>query len=100
MSPCPYSEVVRSSYHEGWRSKAASRLSGMNRFERRSYDAMGSPAELLEQATKPLHRAMLLNFWSPCAPRGRGRFEEIVAPDMMVDGPVVRGCTGGQTLWS
>jgi vanillate/3-O-methylgallate O-demethylase len=22
VSPCPYSEVVRSSYHEGWRSKA------------------------------------------------------------------------------
>ena len=23
VSPCPYSEVVRTSYHEGWRSKAA-----------------------------------------------------------------------------
>mgnify|MGYP006316227177 CR=1 FL=1 len=22
VSPCPYSEVVRASYHEGWRSKA------------------------------------------------------------------------------
>jgi hypothetical protein len=22
VSPCPYSEVARSSYHEGWRTKA------------------------------------------------------------------------------
>jgi hypothetical protein len=62
----------------------------MNRFEQAVYDCMGPTAELLEQTTKPLHRAMLLNFWRHVHLEGAGRFEEIVAPDMMVDEPVYR----------
>ena len=62
----------------------------MNRFERAVYDCMSPTAELLEQTTKPLHRAMLLNFWRHVHLEGAGRFEEIVAPDMMVDEPVYR----------
>ena len=62
----------------------------MNRFEQAVYDCMSPTAELLEQTTKPLHRAMLLNFWRHVHLEGAGRFEEIVAPDMMVDEPVYR----------
>jgi hypothetical protein len=62
----------------------------MNRFEQAVYDCMNPTAELLEQTTKPLHRAMLLNFWRHVHLEGAGRFEEIVAPDMMVDEPVYR----------
>ena len=62
----------------------------MNRFEQAVYDCMNPTAELLEQTTKPLHRAMLLNFWRHVHLEGAGRFEEIVAEDMMVDEPVYR----------
>ena len=62
----------------------------MNRFEQAVYDCMNATAELLEQTTKPLHRAMLLNFWRHVHLEGAGRFEEIVAADMMVDEPVYR----------
>ena len=62
----------------------------MNRFEQAVYDCMNPTAELLEHTTKPLHRAMLLNFWRHVHLEGAGRFEEIVAPDMMVDEPVYR----------
>jgi hypothetical protein len=47
-------------------------------------------AKLLDQTTKPLHRAMLLNFWRHVHLEGAGEFEKIVAPDMMVDEPVYR----------
>ena len=53
-------------------------------------------AELLEQTTKPLHRAMLLNFWRHVHLEGAGEFETIVASDMMVDEPVYR-VTWGQS---
>jgi hypothetical protein len=62
----------------------------MNRFEQAVYDCMNPTAELLEQTTKPLHRAMLLNFWRHVHLEGAGRFEEIVAEDMMVDEPEYR----------
>ena len=62
----------------------------MNRFEQGVYDCMIPTAELLEATTKPLHRAILLNFWRHVHLEGAGEFEQIVAPDMMVDEPVYR----------
>jgi len=62
----------------------------MNRFEQGVHDCMIPTAELLERTTDPLHRAMLLNFWRHVHLEGQGRFDEIVAPDMMVDRPVYR----------
>jgi hypothetical protein len=62
----------------------------MNRFEQAVYDCMIPTAELLEQTTKPLHRAILLNFWRHVHLEGAGDYERIVAPDMMVDEPVYR----------
>jgi hypothetical protein len=62
----------------------------MNRFEQGVYDCMTPTAELLEQTTNPLHRAMLLNFWRHVHLEGAGEFDKIVASDMMVDHPVYR----------
>jgi hypothetical protein len=62
----------------------------MNSFEQGVRDCMIPTAELLEQTRKPLHRAMLLNFWRHVHLEGAGEFERIVAPDMMVDEPVYR----------
>jgi hypothetical protein len=62
----------------------------MNRFEQGVYDCMAPTAELLEQTTNPLHRAMLLNFWRHVHLEGAGEFDKIVAADMMVDHPVYR----------
>jgi hypothetical protein len=62
----------------------------MNRFERGVYECMNPTAELLEQTTKPLHRAILLNWWRHVHLEGSGQFDRIVAPDMMVDHPVYR----------
>jgi hypothetical protein len=62
----------------------------MNRFERAVSDCMIPTAKLLERTAEPLHRAMLLNFWRHVHLEGAGEFEEIVAPDMMVDHPVYR----------
>ena len=62
----------------------------MNRFEQAVYDCMIPTAELLEETTKPLHRAILLNFWRHVHLEGAGEYERIVAPDMMVDEPVYR----------
>jgi hypothetical protein len=62
----------------------------MNRFEKAVYDCMGPTAALVEETTKPLHRAMLLNFWRHVHLEGAGEFERIVADDMMVEEPVYR----------
>jgi hypothetical protein len=62
----------------------------MNRFEQAVYDCMSPTAELLKQTTKPLHRAMLLNWWRHVHLEGSGQFDKIIAPDMMVDNPVYR----------
>ena len=62
----------------------------MNRFEQAVYDCMIPTAELLAETTKPLHRAILLNFWRHVHLEGAGQYEQIVAPDMMVDEPVYR----------
>jgi len=62
----------------------------MNRFEQAVYDCMNPTAELLERTTKPLHRAMLLNFWRHVHLEGAGEYERILAPDMIVDEPVYR----------
>ena len=51
---------------------------------------MEPTAKLLERTTKPLHRAMLLNFWRHVHLEGAGEYDKIVAPDMMVDHPVYR----------
>jgi hypothetical protein len=62
----------------------------MNRFEQAVTDCMIPTAELLDETTKPLHRAILLNFWRHVHLEGAGDYERIVAPDMMVDEPVYR----------
>jgi hypothetical protein len=62
----------------------------MNTFERAVYDCMLPTARLLEQTTKPLHRAILLNFWRHVHLEGAGDYEKILAPDMIVDHPVYR----------
>jgi hypothetical protein len=62
----------------------------MNRFEQAVYDVMKPTAELLEQTTKPLHRAILLNWWRHVLLEGAGDYDRIIAPDMMVDHPVYR----------
>ena len=62
----------------------------MNRFEQAIYDCMNPTAELLERTTKPLHRAMLLNFWRHVHLEGAGEYEQIMASDMTVDEPVYR----------
>ncbi|MGA9936931.1 MAG: hypothetical protein WA369_19315 [Candidatus Acidiferrales bacterium] len=62
----------------------------MNRFEQAVYDCMRPTAQLLEHTKKPLHRAMLLNFWRHVHLEGSGQYDKIVAADMMVDRPVYR----------
>lgn len=62
----------------------------MNRFEQAVYTCMEPTAALLEQTSKPLHRAILLNFWRHVHLEGAGDYQTIVAPDMMVDHPVYR----------
>ncbi|HMK29919.1 MAG TPA: hypothetical protein VK473_09575 [Terriglobales bacterium] len=62
----------------------------MNRFEQGVYHCMKPTARLLERTTKPLHRAILLNFWRHVHLEGSGEYDKIVAPDMMVDHPVYR----------
>ena len=62
----------------------------MNRFEQAIYDCMIPTARLVEESSKPLHRAILLNFWRHVHLEGAGDFDRIVAPDMMVDEPVYR----------
>lgn len=66
----------------------------MNRFEQAVNDCMLPTAALLDQTAKPLHRAMLLNFWRHVHLEGSGQFERIVAPDMMVEHPVYRVAWG------
>jgi len=66
----------------------------MNRFERAVYDCMQATASLLEQTSKPLHRAMLLNFWRHVHLEGAGDYDAILAPDMTVDEPVYRVAWG------
>jgi hypothetical protein len=62
----------------------------MNRFERAVFDCMQPTARLLAQTTKPLHRAMLLNFWRHVHLEGSGQYGVILAPDMTVENPVYR----------
>jgi len=62
----------------------------MNQFEQAVYDCMKPTARLLERTTRPLHRAILLNFWRHVHLEGAGDYDKIVAPDMMVDHPVYR----------
>ena len=55
----------------------------MNRFEQAIYDCMKPTARLLDETTNPLHRAMLLNFWRHVLLEGAGRYDELIAEDMM-----------------
>ena len=66
----------------------------MNRFEQAVHDCMKPTAELLAQTTKPLHRAILLNFWRHVHLEGSGQYETIIAPDSMADDPVYRVAWG------
>src|SRR5260370_11591632 len=62
----------------------------MNRFEQAVYDCMKPTAKLLGETTKPLHRAILLNFWRHVHLEGAGEYDRILAADMIVDHPVYR----------
>ena len=62
----------------------------MNRFEQQIYDCMKPTRRLLEQTTKPLHRAILLNFWRHVHLEAAGEYGKILASDMTVDNPVYR----------
>ena len=68
----------------------------MNRFERAVYECMTPTASLLERTKKPLHRAMLLNFWRHVHLEGSGQYDQIVASDMMVEHPVYRVSWGAK----
>ncbi|HVS75592.1 MAG TPA: hypothetical protein VHE11_01580 [Steroidobacteraceae bacterium] len=68
----------------------------MNRFEQAIHDCMLPTARLLEQTTRPLHRAILLNFWRHVHLEGAGEYERILAPDMMVEHPVYRVAWGAR----
>jgi hypothetical protein len=57
---------------------------------------MNPTAALLERTTKPLHRAILLNFWRHVHLEGAAQYDRIVAPDMMVDHPVYRVTWGAK----
>jgi hypothetical protein len=65
----------------------------MNRFEQAVYDCMKPTAKLLERTTKPLHRAILPNFWRHVHLEGAGEYDRILASDMIVDHPVYRVTT-------
>ena len=70
----------------------------LNRFEKAVYDCMLPTAALLERTTKPLHRAILLNFWRHVHLEGAGEYDKILSSDMIVDNPVYRvtwGATPG-----
>jgi len=62
----------------------------LNRFEQQIYDCMKPTRRLLEQTTKPLHRAILLNFWRHVHLEAAGEYGKILASDMTVDNPVYR----------
>jgi hypothetical protein len=62
----------------------------MNRFEQAVYNCMKPTAKLLERTTRPLHRAMLLNFWRHVHLEGSGEYDKILASDMTVAHPVYR----------
>ena len=68
----------------------------MNRFEQAVYDCMDPTAVLLERTHKPLHRAILLNFWRHVHLEGAGQYDQIVAPDMTVEHPVYRVSWGAK----
>ena len=58
-----------------------------SKYEREISDCMNPTLDLLEQTTKPLHRAILKNFCRHVHLEGAAMFEEITAPDMMADDP-------------
>ena len=62
----------------------------MNQFEKAVYTCMEPTAALYEKTTDPFHKGILLNFWRHVHLEGGGLYEQIVAPDMMVDHPVYR----------
>lgn len=66
----------------------------MNRFEKAVYQCMEPTRTLLAHTTKPLHRAILLNFWRHVHLEGSGQYDRIVASDMTVDHPVYRVAWG------
>jgi hypothetical protein len=68
--------------------------SRMNRFEQAVYDCMKPTERLLAETSKPLHRAILLNFWRHVHLEGSGQYEAILAPDMTVEHPVYRVAWG------
>ncbi len=53
-------------------------MAAMNRFEQAVHDCMIPTANLLDQTVKPLHRAMLFNFWRHVHLEGAGEYGHIV----------------------
>src|SRR4051812_14847966 len=66
----------------------------MNRFEQAVYDSMKPTEALYLRTTKPLHKAILLNFWRHVHLEGAGLYDEIVTDSMMVEHPVYRVAWG------
>jgi hypothetical protein len=62
----------------------------LNRFEQQVYDCMLPTARLLANTSKPLHRAILLNFWRHVHLEGAGQYDKILSPDMITEHPVYR----------
>ncbi len=57
---------------------------------------MKPTAKLLAETTKPLHRAILLNFWRHVHLEGAGEYDKILASDMTVDHPRLSRDVGRQ----
>ena len=57
---------------------------------------MKPTAKLLERTIRPLHRAILLNFWRHVHLEGSGQYDKILAADMMVERPVYRVTWGAR----
>ena len=62
----------------------------MNRFEKEIYQVTDPVTELLKVTENPHHRAILENYRRHIHLELAGQYEQIVAPDMMVDDPVYR----------
>ncbi|WAH35707.1 hypothetical protein [Alicyclobacillus dauci] len=62
----------------------------MNRFEEQIYHCTDVVTQLIETTENPHHKAILRNYRRHIHLEGAGLFEEITAPDMMVDEPVYR----------
>ncbi len=62
----------------------------MNAIEQAVFDCMKPTEALYLKTSDPFQKAILLNFWRHVHLEGAGLYDDITAPDMMVDHPVYR----------